>query len=136
MFNLKRKIMPIKFRPIEKGQPGVVGGGTKQWYAITVNDQRVGIKDLTVEIERISTVNRADIQAVLSALVQLIPEKLTNSAIVQLGDLGYFRTNLSSEGAATAEEVSSNSIKGNRVVFTPGSDIRKALKNATYQKIS
>ena len=127
--------MSIKFKSLERGEPGVVGGGTKKWYASTVNDQRVNLKDLTVDIERISTVNRADILAVLSALVQLIPEKLTNSTIVQLGELGNFRTNVKSRGEATIDDVSSSSVIGNKVIFTPGPDIKNALKTATYQKV-
>ncbi|HEX9827730.1 MAG TPA: DNA-binding protein, partial [Flavobacteriaceae bacterium] len=82
-----------------------------------------------------STVNRADIVAVLSALVQLIPEKLTNSTIVQLGELGSFRTNIKSTGAPTEEEVGSGNVVGNKVVFTPGRDIKNALQTATYQKV-
>ncbi len=128
--------MSIKIKAQEKGQPGVVGGGTRQWYAIAVNDQRVNLKDLTIDIERISTVNRADILAVLSALVQLIPEKLTNSTIVQLGELGYFRTNVKSQGEPTAEDVDKNSVIGNKVIFTPGREIKKALQTATYTKVS
>ena len=126
--------MAIKFKARERGEPGVVGGGTKKWYATTVLDQRVNLKDLTVDIERICTVNRADILAVLSALVQLIPEKLTNSTIVQLGDLGFFRTHVKSRAEDTEDDVSSSSVIGNKIIFTPGLDIKNALKTATYQK--
>ena len=127
--------MSIKFKTLERGEPGVVGGGAKKWYAATVNDQRVNLKDLTADIERISTVNRADVVAVLSTLVQLIPEKLANSTIIELGELGYFRTNLKSSGVATKEDVSSGIIVGHKVVFYPGKDIKNALKTASYQKV-
>ena len=127
--------MSIKFKTLERGEPGVVGGGTKKWYAATVNDQRANLKDLTVDIERISTVNRADIVAVLTALVQQIPEKLTNSTIIELGELGYLRTHLKSSGVATEEDVSSSIIVGHKVVFYPGQDIKNALKTASYQKV-
>ncbi|WP_299672851.1 HU family DNA-binding protein [uncultured Polaribacter sp.] len=128
--------MPIKFKAIERGEPGVPGGGTKKWYATVVNDQRASLKELTLDIERISTVNRADILAVLSALVQLIPEKLTNSTIVAIGDLGYFRISLKSTGEASAEEVDRNSIVRSRIIFTPGKDFKNAQQIATYQKVT
>ena len=128
--------MSIKFKTLERGEPGVVGGGTKKWYATTVNDQRSNLKELTIDIERISTVNRADILAVLSSLVQLIPEKLANSTIVELGDLGTFRTNIKSTGVLKEEDVSSNNIIGNKVIFSPGQDIKDALKTVTYQKVT
>ena len=127
--------MSIKFKTLERGEPGVVGGGTKKWYAATVNDQHENLKGLTLDIERMSTVNRADILAVLSSLVQLIPERLVNSTIVELGDLGNFRTSIKSTGALKEEDVSSNNIIGYKVVFYPGKDIKNALKTATYEKV-
>ncbi len=126
----------IKFKVISRGEPGVEGGGTKKFYATVVNDNRIDLKELCTEIERISTVNRADIWAVLTALVQIIPEKLANSTIIQLGDLGFFRTSLSSEGKPTAEEVTKACIKSNRVIFTPGKDIKKVLAVAEYKQTS
>ena len=120
--------MSIKFKTRERGEPGVLGGGTKKWYATTVLNQRSNLKDLMVDIERISSVNRADILAVLSSLVQLIPEKLANSTIVELGDLGTFKTHVKSRGEDSEEDVSRNSVIGNKVIFTPGLDIKNALK--------
>jgi predicted histone-like DNA-binding protein len=93
--------MSIKFKALERAEPGVPGGGKKKWYAVSVFDRKANLSDLTVEIERISTVNRADVVAVLSALVQLIPKYLTNSFILYLGELGNFRSNIKSRGQQT-----------------------------------
>lgn len=48
--------MAIKFKVIERGEPGVVGGGTKKFYASPVMDGEMNLNDLTEAIEKICTV--------------------------------------------------------------------------------
>lgn len=60
--------MPIKFKVIEKAQPGVAGGGEKKFYASTNVTGEKTLAGLTREIEKISTVSGADIRAVLYVL--------------------------------------------------------------------
>jgi hypothetical protein len=48
--------MPIKFKVIEKGRPGVSGGGEKKYYASPVMDGELSLGDLTTAIEKICTV--------------------------------------------------------------------------------
>lgn len=126
--------MAIKFKVIEKGQPGVVGGGTKKFYANPVMDGEVNLNDLTKAIEKICTVSGADIRAVLYALVDVSIDNLANGTIVRLGDLGSMRISLSSEGKATADEVKSSAIKSSGVIFTPGTRIKEMLATAKFQK--
>lgn len=42
--------MSIKYKLIEKGQPGVAGGGTKKWYASIVTDGELDIDDIVKQI--------------------------------------------------------------------------------------
>ena len=42
--------MPIKYNLIERGEPGVSGGGTKKWYAVATNDGELTVDDLTKQI--------------------------------------------------------------------------------------
>ena len=78
--------MSVKYKIIEKGQPGVAGGGTKKFYASSVFMGEKNLEQLTKSIEKISTVSGADIRAVLYALVDVITEDLSNSQIVRLGE--------------------------------------------------
>ncbi len=86
--------MPIKFNVIERGEPGVTGGGTKKFYASTKMTGEMDIDPLTKSIEKISTVSGADIRAVLYALVDVATDTLANSNIVRLGDLGTMRMSI------------------------------------------
>ena len=135
-FNLKNPlIMSIKYRVIERGEPGVAGGGTKKFYANTVTQGELDIEELTERIEKISTVSGADIRAVLYSLVDVIPTELDQGRIVRLGDVGSMRVSISSRGEATAEEVSSASIRGGKIIFSPGRKLKRMLNNLEYSKV-
>ena len=126
--------MPIKFKVVEKGQPGVVGGGEKKFYASMVNSGEMSLEQLTTAIEKISTVSGADIRAVLYAMVDVAVENLSNGQIVRFGDLGSFRMTLSSEGRSTEPEVNAGTIKKASVIFTPGTRIKSMLAGVKFQK--
>lgn len=128
--------MAIKFNVIERGQPGVIGGGEKQFYASASMDGELSLADLTRMIEKISTVSGADIRAVVYAMVDVMKDSLADGRIVRLGDLGSLRVSISSEGKATAEEVNASTIKGARVLFSPGKELKDMLKTVTYTRES
>lgn len=111
--------MAINFKVIERGEPGVVGGGTKKYYASPQMNGELDLDDLTKAIEKICTVSGADIRAVLYALVDVAVDNLGRGTIVRLGDLGSMRVSLKSTGEATAEDVKASSVKNAKVVFTP-----------------
>ncbi len=126
--------MAIKFKVIERGEPGVVGGGTKKFYANPVMDGEMNLNDMTKAIEKICTVSGADIRAVLYALVDVSIDNLSNGTIVRLGDLGSLRMSLSSDGKAAAAEVTASAIKSTSIIFTPGSRIKEMQNTLKFQK--
>lgn len=126
--------MAIKFKVIEKGQPGVAGGGVKKYYASTQTTGEMTLTKLTKSIEMVSTVSGADIRAVLYAMVDVMKASLADGQIVRLGELGSLRINISSNGEEKAEKVTTKSVKGAKTVFTPGSDLKELLKNLKYEK--
>jgi predicted histone-like DNA-binding protein len=114
----------------------VAGGGDKKFYASANSSGEMTLTGLTKSIEKISTVSGADIRAVLYAMVDVMQDALANGQIVRLGELGSLRVGISSEGKENADEVNSSAIRGAKVVFTPGKDIKNMLKNLTYSKQS
>ncbi|MGV4530558.1 HU family DNA-binding protein, partial [Ornithobacterium rhinotracheale] len=69
------------------------------------------------------------------ALVDVMQSSLSDGEIVRLGELGSMRVNISSEGKAKEEEVTQNAIRGAKVIFTPGTDLKKMLNNLSYEKV-
>ena len=127
--------MAIQIKAVERPQPGVVGGGVKKYYASPVHDREISLDGLTKSIEKTSTVNGADIRAVLYAMVEEAVAGLSDGRIIRLGDLGSLRITLSSEGKDTAAEVTAATVKKAGVIFTPGKKLQEMLKSARFTKV-
>ena len=128
--------MSIEFNVIQKGEPGVVGGGVKKYYAANQSSGELTLAGLTKRIEKMCTVNGADIRAVLYAMVDVMKDELANGQIVRLGELGSLRVNISSEGKDKEEDVKASTIRSARVIFSPGKDLKDMLLTLTYEKIA
>jgi predicted histone-like DNA-binding protein len=128
--------MAIKYKVIQRTQPGVPGGGVKKFYASIVNDGEVTVEELAKEIEKFSSLSEPDIVSVIIALENVIQAKLGNSKIVKLQRLGTFYPSLSSEGRDTEEEVDAHAVKSVGVKYRPGARIQATLKEAGVRKVS
>ncbi len=126
--------MPITFNVIERGQPGVSGGGVKKFYASPKMVGESTLKDLATNIEKQSNVSSEDIRSVLDTLVDVIQDKLADGQIIRLGELGSLRVSFSSESRDTAEEINTTCIKKARILFSPGKGIKDTLTTLNYQK--
>ena len=69
--------MSVKYKVIERGQPGVVGGGNKKYYPSVVSSGEKNLDDITKDVEKISTVSGADIRATLYALIDVAKSALS-----------------------------------------------------------
>lgn len=126
--------MPIKYNVVERGEPGVAGGGTKKWYANAVTEGEITIDNLTKEIEKFSALSEADIRSVIFALENVIINQILEGRVVRLDKLGSFYPSLSSGGAASQAEFNSNLIKGAKMNYRAGARIIDALKGAKFAK--
>jgi predicted histone-like DNA-binding protein len=126
--------MAIKYKTIQKGQPGVVGGGTKKYYASIVIDGEVTVDQLVKEIEKFSALSEPDIRGVIIALENVIQDKLADSKMVRLEKLGTFYPTLSSDGKDTEEAVDGHAIRSVGVNYRPGARTLNTLKNAGTKK--
>ncbi len=126
--------MAIKYKVIERGQPGVVGGGNKKFYASVNSDGEMTLNGLTKRIEKISTVSGADIRAVVYAMVDVMKDALEEGKIVRLGEFGSLRVGISSNGENAEKDVSANSIKGAKAIFNPSQNLKEMLKTLKYVK--
>lgn len=126
--------MSIKYKLIEKGQPGVAGGGTKKWYASIVTDGELDIDDIVKQIEKFSSLSEADIRGVVIAVENVIQEALADSKIVRLDKLGTFYPTLSSGAAATEKDFNQSLIKSAGVNYRPGKRILDTIKSKGFEK--
>ena len=57
--------MSLDYKVIEKGQPGVVGGGEKKFYAHVVMGKEATIDEIVKDIEKFSALSESDIRGVV-----------------------------------------------------------------------
>ncbi|MBI5840454.1 MAG: HU family DNA-binding protein [Chloroflexi bacterium] len=125
--------MPVKFTVSPKKDPRNLTAAPK-YYATIKSDGRADTIAIAKGINSISTVSNADTLAVLEAFLAVVPEKLADGKIVELGDFGTFRISVSSDGSQTADEVTARSITDTRVIFTPGKRFKQMLETIEFQK--
>jgi predicted histone-like DNA-binding protein len=126
--------MSVKYTVSERGNP-LQPQQPKKWYANAKSTGDATLRALGKEIAARSTVSPADTQAVLVALTEVLVQNLAEGKIVRLGDFGAFQVSVSSEGAETEAKFNASLIKGGKVVFRPGIDLKEMLNNLKYEKV-
>jgi predicted histone-like DNA-binding protein len=133
MVTLKTLKMAIKYKLVSKKNPRDLEAPSK-FYASSVTTRRIDIDQLSENIARASTVARSDVYAVLIALIDEMLDELAQGSQVNLGKLGGFYVNLRSNGAETEDAFNSSLIKGAKVIYRPGSEIKTMLGSLKYEK--
>lgn len=75
----------------------------------------------------------SDVMAVLNDLTKVLRRHLENGEIVRFGDFGSFQIALTSEGAETESKFNASMIKGAKVNFRPGIDLREMLATLKFE---
>ena len=128
--------MAINFKPIERGEPGVTGGGTKKFYAKIVYGPELNMDEMVKDIEKFSALSEPDIRGVLIAFENKFQDGMAAGRIIRMEKLGTFYPSISSKGEEKAEDVSSASIRDAGVNYHPGDRIIKAMKDGGFKKVS
>ncbi|MDR0701185.1 MAG: HU family DNA-binding protein [Azoarcus sp.] len=123
--------MSVRLKKITKASPR--NPGELKWYLSKVSSGFIDLKDIARDIEKQTSVTHADISSVLISLAETLPNYLKNGQSVRFGDLGIFRVSISSEGAATPEELTARDVKSVRIVFTPGTELKDSLGKVTFE---
>ena len=125
--------MPIEYKTLECSNPQ--DRTEKKFYALAQKTGDTRMDELCDEIVQISALSKSDVYGVLYALLEVLPRHLTNGRSVHLEGLGSFRISLRSSTEDSEDDVDVHSIKGARVLFTTGKDLKKALSNLKYRKV-
>ena len=123
----------MKIKLIERRKPGTKTGPGK-FYASPVNVGKKTLRDIAHDIAGRSSLTRGDIENVLANFMDCLPHYLRDGFSVQLGEFGTMRLTLSSEGAATEKAFKTETIKP-RVTFTPGVELKTALRDNSYETV-
>lgn len=125
----------MKYKVVKKRNP--VSG--RDCYCVQpVSSGTVTLEDLADEIEGTSTVSRADLVAVLSALERRIGDALLAGNTVRLGDLGSFRVSLRSRPRELPAQVNPRTdVEEVKVRFRPSVRLGRRVNPAalTYRRV-
>jgi predicted histone-like DNA-binding protein len=123
----------MKYKVVERGNPSRPEEPKKK-YANAVNAGRFTIKDFAKEIAGRSSLTRGDIENVLNNFIDELPTFLKLGLSVKLGEFGTLRLNLASEGVALDKPFTAGNIKGTKVIFTPGTELKNSLTDIKFEE--
>ena len=103
-----------------------------KYYASPINAGKKTLRDIAKDIAGRSSLTRGDIENVLTNFMECLPSYLRDGFSVQLGEFGTMRLTLSSEGALNEKAFKTETIKP-RVTFTPGVELKAALRDNSYE---
>jgi predicted histone-like DNA-binding protein len=103
-------------------------------YAAPVNDGKVVQQDIFADIVNLSSLSRGDVANVINSLIDTVPKYLLMGKSVNLGELGTFRVSFTSEGVEDPKDFTVDKISGVRILFVPGTELKKKLGNVHFEK--
>lgn len=110
----------IRYSTFLQGNPMNKEAAKKVYARAQVNDTLDINKFARHIAEHGSVYSRADVQSILIQMVDCMREQLVLGNKVVLGELGAFSISLSSKGADSFEDFSTNNIREVNVVWSPG----------------
>lgn len=128
--------MSVKYKSVERAEPGVAGGGERKHYATIVRSEQVDLRKFMREIADRHSINMPDVIAVLESFMDLTGMYLLEGRTINLGQLGYFSPSIRSNPEESPEEVNRSSIRSFHVNFRPSVLLKERLMSARFQKVS
>ena len=127
--------MAVKFSVVAKKNPSRITEPAK-FYAQAQGYGEMSFDLICKDVDSRCTATRADVAAVLNALITTMELSMVKGEIIRLGDFGTFQVALSSAGAATEKEFHSSMIKKSRIAFRPGKLLTNMLKTLDYSQVA
>ena len=108
---------------------------TIMYRLIPLYTYRMTLDDLAENISRSSSINKADVMAVVETLRYELITHVTKGGIVEFGDLGTFKISISSVGHESPEQTSVSDIRKKKVVFKINHKLRSLIDATKFEKI-
>lgn len=104
-----------------------------KFYAVARSGRKVTVKEVCKRIAERSSYSKGELEGCIGEFLLEIENVLEEGNIAQMGDLGNFRMSLKTALAtATEKEFKASCIEKGKVLFYPGSDLRKLCKSQTF----
>jgi predicted histone-like DNA-binding protein len=123
--------MAVKLKKIQRRNPQ--NTALSKWYLTQEKAGTVRMGEIAKEIERRSALSLGDVQSTLSNMVEVLPIFLKLGQTIKLEGFGSFRVSVTSDGTATADELTAHHIKGVKIVFLPSRELKNKIKDISFE---
>lgn len=108
--------------------------GKVVYIAQPVNLGKIGFDDLVKEVSGGSTVDAADVKAVLSRLHTVISRLTERGFSVECGELGTFRASFGSKSVENNKAFKVSDIRPAKIIFTPKPAFKNSLRSSGFEE--
>lgn len=122
-----RYIVQPKFNPQKKEE------GSK-FYLLAKSLGSIDRKSLLEDMVRNTSLTKNEAATGIDYLFEAIPRFLGLGFTVKLGDLGYFKSTITSEGAEDLKDATPDKVQKLRIRFVPGALIRNLVSKFQLEK--
>ena len=106
---------------------------TPKYYAVARSGRKVTVKEVCKRISERSSYSKGELEGCIGEFLLEIVNVLDEGNIAQMGDLGNFRMSIKTGTPTdTVKEFKTSCIDKGKVLFYPGSDLRKLCKTLDY----
>lgn len=111
-------------------------GERKLYFANVRSAGMISADELCRQISTDCGLTRPVLKAALVAFAEAMEAELAAGKIVDLGEIGRFRVSCSSSGVERKRDFSgSRDVKGAKIVFRPGRELKEMLKVLEYKRV-
>ena len=125
--------MAVRYNVLELGNPADQNA-PKKFYLIEKSIGSIDRNYLIKDMVRNTSLTAMEATTGIDYLFSAIPRFLELGFVVQIGRLGYFKVTIKSNGSDTVEEATPDKVKGLRLRFIPGVDIRDDVNKFALEK--
>ena len=125
----------IEFEVKSKTQPIGKRKGQTVYFAQPVSQQHLTNKMVGDRIVRETSLSAGDVSNALISLGAIVRDALELGQSVDLADLGSFRIVVTAKMMDTEAEVTAESLKNPKIIFTPKATMRSAAKSVELRVV-
>lgn len=126
--------MALKY-VVKKTTFGFDESKAEKYVARPFNIVNIDFKMLCDQVTRVGFVPRGTVKAVLDGLIDSLITYMEIGASVSIGEFGTFRPSFGCKSQENAEEVTTETLKNRKIIFTPGSLLKDMIKTVSIQKL-
>ena len=120
--------MALKYE-LKTKHNGIESQEKKKYYPVLTGRMVANTERVSEYIGKRTSLSATDVEAVISALADAIPEFLEDNYNVKLDKLGTFSVHATSKGREDPTQITSRDITGLKMSFLPSKRMKRQLTN-------